>query len=107
MDLPHIAYVYVTINELKIPVQVFRQNPQTFLLKFRPSIAGDYLVTLKDFHGQLSLGTKKKPNFIFINFLYSFIVASPYIFPVYNPNGIHIEPVNPLQPINNCHFICT
>lgn len=80
MDLPHIAYVYVTINELKIPVQVFRQNPQTFLLKFRPSIAGDYLVTLKDFHGQLSLGTKKETKFNIYKFSLFFYLSFPIYF---------------------------
>ncbi|CAF4663183.1 unnamed protein product, partial [Rotaria sp. Silwood2] len=30
----------------------------------------------------------------------------PYNFPVYNPNGTRIESFNPLQPINDCHFIC-
>ncbi|CAF4118847.1 unnamed protein product, partial [Rotaria sordida] len=50
-------------------------------------LAGDYLIILKDYIGQL-------------------IPGCPYNFPVYNPNGTHIEPFNRLQSINDCHFIC-
>jgi hypothetical protein len=35
-----------------------------------------------------------------------FLLGCPYIFPVYNPHGIQIEPFNHLQPITDCHFIC-
>lgn len=49
VDLPHIAYVHVTINSIEIPIQAARRNDDSFLLKFRPSIAGDYSIILKDY----------------------------------------------------------
>ncbi|CAF3378932.1 unnamed protein product [Rotaria socialis] len=88
VDHPHVAYVHITINGMKVPLLATRQHNDTFLLKFRPTIAGDYLITLKDFLGQHILGC-------------------PVNFPVYNPNGVHLEPFHPLQAINDCHFICT
>ncbi|CAM4749067.1 unnamed protein product [Rotaria magnacalcarata] len=87
LDHPHVAYVQITINGMKVPLLATRQHNDTFLLKFRPTIAGDYLITLKDFLGQHILGC-------------------PFNFPVYNPNGVHLEPFHPLQAINDCHFIC-
>jgi hypothetical protein len=35
-----------------------------------------------------------------------FRLGCPYILPIYNPNGIHIESYDHLQPINDCHLIC-
>ncbi|CAF3702812.1 unnamed protein product, partial [Rotaria sp. Silwood1] len=87
LNQPHIAYVHITINGIQIPLLATRRHDNTFLLKFRPILAGDYSIILKDYIGQLILGC-------------------PYNFPVYNPNGIHIESFNHLQPINDCHFIC-
>jgi hypothetical protein len=95
--------VYITINEMKIPIQIIRKSNNKFLLKFRPNLAGDYLIILKDFNGQSMLGKRFIINKKFYFFFFS---ACPYIFPVYNLNGIHIEPFNHLQPINDCHFIC-
>ncbi|CAF4296348.1 unnamed protein product, partial [Rotaria magnacalcarata] len=48
-DLPHIAYVHITIHGMEIPIQAARRNDDTFLLKFRPAIAGDYSIILKDY----------------------------------------------------------
>jgi hypothetical protein len=87
VDLPHIAYVHITINGMEIPIQAARRNDDTFLLKFRPIIAGDYSIVLKDFLEQP-------------------IPGCPFLFPVYNPSVIHLEPFNRLQPINDCHLIC-
>ncbi|CAF1278454.1 unnamed protein product [Rotaria sordida] len=87
IDQPHVAYVHITINGIQIPLVAIRRHDDTFLLKFRPILAGDYLIILKDYIGQL-------------------IPGCPYNFPVYNPNGTHIEPFNRLQSINDCHFIC-
>ncbi|CAF3728092.1 unnamed protein product [Rotaria sp. Silwood1] len=87
IDLPHIAYVHVTINNIEIPIQAARRNDDTFLLKFRPTIAGDYSIVLKDYIEQP-------------------IPGCPFIFPVYNPNAVHFESLNRLQPINDCHLIC-
>ncbi|CAF1673935.1 unnamed protein product, partial [Adineta ricciae] len=87
IDLPHIAYVHVTINGTEIPLQAARRNDDTFLLKFRPITAGDYSIILKDFLEQP-------------------IPGSPFIFPVYNPSSVHFEASNRLQPINDCHLIC-
>jgi len=44
--------VNVTINTVNIPLQAARRNDDTFLLKFRPIIAGDYLIILKNQMGQ-------------------------------------------------------
>ncbi|CAF1001104.1 unnamed protein product [Rotaria sordida] len=87
IDQPHVAYVHITINGIQIPLVAIRRHDDTFLLKFRPILAGDYLIILKDYIGQL-------------------IPGCPYNFPVYNPNGTHIEPFNRLQSINDCYFIC-
>ncbi|CAF1398822.1 unnamed protein product [Adineta steineri] len=87
IDLPHVVYVHVMKDTTKIPLQTARRNENTFLLKFRPVIEGDYLIILKNHMGQPMLDC-------------------PYIFPVYNPDGIQVEPFDPLQPINKCHFIC-
>ncbi|CAF3856128.1 unnamed protein product [Rotaria sordida] len=87
IEQPHVAYVHITINGIQIPLVAVRRHDDTFLLKFRPILAGDYLIILKDYIGQL-------------------IPGCPYNFPVYNPNGTHIEPFNRLQSINDCHFIC-
>jgi len=43
---------------MKIPIQIIRKNNNTFLLKFRPNLAGDYLIILKDFNGQSMLGKR-------------------------------------------------
>ncbi|CAF3195269.1 unnamed protein product [Rotaria sp. Silwood2] len=87
IDLPHIAYVHVTINNMEVPIQAARRNDDTFILKFRPTIAGDYSIILKDYIEQP-------------------IPGCPFIFPVYNPNVVHIESFNRLQTINDCHLIC-
>ena len=42
----------MTINELEVPLQAARRPDDTFLLKFRPTIAGEYAITLKDFLGE-------------------------------------------------------
>ncbi|CAM4895437.1 unnamed protein product [Rotaria socialis] len=87
IDLPHIAYVHITINGMEIPIQAARRNDDTFLLKFRPTIAGDYSIILKDYIEQ-------------------HIPGCPFIFPVYNPNAVRFESLNRLQPINDCYLIC-
>jgi len=79
--------VHITINGIEIPLQAARRNDDTFLLKFRPTIAGDYSIILKDFMEQT-------------------IPGCPFILPVYNPNVVHIESFNHLQSINDCHLIC-
>ena len=48
VDLPHIAYVHIKVNASEIPIQAARRNDDTFLLKFRPTIAGEYSIILKD-----------------------------------------------------------
>ncbi len=48
--------VNVTINTVNIPLQAARRNDDTFLLKFRPIIAGDYSIILKNQMGQPMLG---------------------------------------------------
>lgn len=73
---------------MEIPIQAARRNDDTFLLKFRPIIAGDYSIVLKDFIEQP-------------------IPGCPFIFPVYNPSAVHLEAFNRFQPINDCHLICT
>jgi hypothetical protein len=40
------------------------------------------------------------------DFIEQSIPGCPFIFPVYNPNAVHIESLNRLQPINDCHLIC-
>lgn len=87
VDIPHIAYVQITVNNIEVPIQAARRNDNTFLLKFRPIIAGDYSIILKNFHEQP-------------------IKGCPFLFPVYNPNVVHLEAFNRLQPINDCHLIC-
>ncbi len=52
VDLPRVAYVHIIINEMKIPLQIIRQTNDTYLLAFRPTVAGDYSIFLKDFHEQ-------------------------------------------------------
>lgn len=88
VDLPHIAYVQITINSIEVPIQAARRNDDTFLLKFRPIIAGDYSIVLKDFLEQS-------------------IPGCPFLFPVYNPTVVHVEAFNRLQSIYDCHLICT
>ncbi len=56
VDLPHVAYVQIYISEMKIPLQLLQKNNNTYLLKFRPLIAGDYLIILKDINGQAIQG---------------------------------------------------
>ncbi|CAF1246383.1 unnamed protein product [Rotaria sordida] len=87
IDLPHIAYVHVSINNIEVPIQAARRNDDTFLLKFRPTLAGDYSIVLKDYIEQP-------------------VPGCPFIFPVYNPSVVHFEPFNRLQAINDCHLIC-
>ncbi|CAF4249376.1 unnamed protein product, partial [Rotaria sordida] len=53
IDQPHVAYVHITINGIQIPLVAVRRHDDTFLLKFRPILAGDYLIILKDYIGQL------------------------------------------------------
>ncbi len=67
MDRLHLAYVHITINETKIPLETIHKNENKFLFKFRPIIAGDYIIILKDSNGQSILGKlnrkkKKKIN---------------------------------------------
>lgn len=88
VDLPHIAYVHVSINGMEVPIQAARRHDDTFLLKFRPTIAGDYSIVLKDFVEQPVLGC-------------------PFILPVFNPSVIQLESFNRLQPLDDCHVICT
>ncbi len=70
-----------------IPIQAARRNDDTFLLKFRPTLAGDYSIVLKDFLEQQ-------------------IPGCPFLFPVYNPTVVHFESLNRLQSIDDCHLIC-
>lgn len=60
VDLPQIAYIHVAINGKEIPIQAARRNDDTFLLKFRPLIAGDYSIILKDYIEQFIPGTYYK-----------------------------------------------
>ncbi|CAF4103673.1 unnamed protein product, partial [Rotaria sp. Silwood1] len=55
LNQPHIAYVHITINGIQIPLLATRRHDNTFLLKFRPILAGDYSIILKDYIGQLIL----------------------------------------------------
>lgn len=87
VDLPQVAYIHIYINGMEVPIQAVRRNDDTFLLKFRPTIAGDYSIILKDFLEQSLYGC-------------------PYLFPVYNQNIAHIESFNRLQSITDCHLIC-
>lgn len=87
VDHRDVAYVQITINGMQVPVLANRRADDTFLLKFRPTNAGDYLIALKNITGQL-------------------ILSSPLNFPVYNPDGAYLEPFYPLQSIHDCHFIC-
>ena len=41
---------------MKIPLQAARRNDDKFLLKFRPTFEGDYLIILKNYMGQPMLG---------------------------------------------------
>jgi len=84
---PNITYIDITLKNQSVPLQLIQKTQQTYVVKFHPLIAGDYSIFFKDSTGQIL------PN-------------SPYLFPVYNPNGIQIQPVNPLQSITDCHFIC-
>jgi hypothetical protein len=92
------------MNGIEIPLQAARRNDDTFLLKFRPTIAGDYSIILKDFLEQPIPGkTKQITDEFFLNFI---LIGSPFMFPVYNPNVVHLESFNRVQPINDCHLIC-
>ena len=64
VDLPHVVYVHITIDTIKIPLQAARRNDDTFLLKFRPIIEGDYLIILKNYMGQPMLGKMRKKYYI-------------------------------------------
>ena len=88
VDNPQVAFVHVTINGVEVPLQAARRADDTFLLKFRPMIAGDYSIVLKDFLEQPLPG-------------------GPFVIPVYNPSVIHLEPFRRLQPIEDCHLICS
>ncbi|UJR14889.1 hypothetical protein I4U23_001873 [Adineta vaga] len=57
IDLPHVVYVNITKDTMKIPLQAARRNDDKFLLKFRPTFEGDYLIILKNYMGQPMLGT--------------------------------------------------
>ncbi len=48
------------MNGIEIPLQAARRNDDTFLLKFRPTIAGDYSIILKDFLEQPIPGKTKQ-----------------------------------------------
>jgi hypothetical protein len=88
---------------MEIPIQAARRNDDTFLLKFRPTIAADYSIILKDFIEQPLPGKTQSIQFFISHFLR---LGCPFIFPVYNPNAVHVDSFNRLQPINNCHLIC-
>lgn len=88
VDNPQVAFVHVTINGVEVPLQAARRADDTFLLKFRPMIAGEYSVALKDLLEQPLPG-------------------GPFVIPVYNPSVIHLEPFRRLQSIEDCHLICS
>jgi hypothetical protein len=49
---------------MEIPIQAARRNDDTFLLKFRPTMAGDYSIVLKDFIEQPIPGRIKQIQFL-------------------------------------------
>lgn len=102
VDLPQVVYVNITKDSMKVPLQAARRNDNTFLLKFRPMIEGDHLILLKNYLGQPILG---KPRTV-LAADHLRLLDCPYVFPVYNPDAVQLEPFNVFQPINKCHFIC-
>lgn len=104
VELPRLTHVDINLREMRIPLQIIQQSPERLLLRFRPIFAGDYSIIFKDSHAQPLLGNHLSSHSF--PSLHSSHSGCPHILPIYNPNGIHIESFDPLQPIHDCHFIC-